>query len=175
MSSSSDWLPDLMLEEHYPDWDTYEAALFQTFFNNFHVNPPSIKGMGFRLLAEPKVNGRHHTFWHFISVDTYQGCPQEKRVIRKERCERIGWARAILDKVGTDEVCAWKEIIGGHARPHIALPDFSYLVVLELRTESATGNSYAALVTAHDIEYPRQREHLRKRWEKYRKKPPASP
>jgi hypothetical protein len=45
----------------------------------------------------------------------------------------------------------------------IALPDFSYLVVLSLRGENAP-----MLITAYDVEYERQRNRLKKEWEAWK-------
>jgi len=154
-----DWLPERVLRSDYGSWPEYEAVLLEQFTQDYIDGPPAFLGQAFYVREGPLVENRHATFWHLITEG--EG-PEELRTFSLDRCACIRWARAILGKLGTDEVCVWRTHRPGIGeRMLVALPDFSYVVVLALRPD------YVHLVTAYAVQYARQRELKRKECEAY--------
>lgn len=156
--SSLEWLPPLCLECDFAHWQSYQDALYEHFQNDFIHSPPRFKGCDFRLKRFPLIRGLHATFWHLIS--TGEGTAEDRQ-IRIERCERIRWPRAMIDRLGTSDIRTWQAERYGETRIQISLPDFSYLAVLAVRT------GYVLLWTAFDVEYDHQRLRLEKEHDAY--------
>ena len=161
MSDGIDWLPGLVYRADSVELSDYLDILFNHFANDFVSNPPQIHGRPVRVRKSPETNGRHYTFWHIVSDGK---CPEELRELRPERCERILWPREIIARCADPVLCRWRAIREGQLRGLIALPDFTYLVVLSLRGENAP-----MLITAYDVEYKRQRKRLAEEWEEWQK------
>lgn len=110
------------------------------------------------------MDGQCHTFWHIVT----QGADEESRVPDLNRCERATWPRAILDEFAvvypnpsSDRIAWWVEKRGGEDRFHIALIDFSYLVVVADRGE------YVLLWTAFPVDRDHQRRRRRAAYERF--------
>lgn len=69
----------------------------------------------------------------------------------------------MIDAVGTDKVIDWRSERGREKFHLIALPDFSYVVVIAQRT------GYLLLWTAYCVERAHRRKKLEKEWERYLK------
>jgi len=76
------------------------------------------------------------------------------------RCERIRWPRAIIDALGTHRVAAWANERRGDRRVVIALPDFTYAVIL------ADRGDYIMLWTAYSVDAAYRRKQMRAEWER---------
>ena len=64
---------------------------------------------------------------------------------------------------GQECVRTWRAEVKGQERIHIALPDFSYLIVLAVR------DGYVLLWTAFDLEFSHQRKKKYQEWLAYQK------
>jgi hypothetical protein len=157
VSDRPEWLPDLLLFSSYQgDWDRYQEALYEVFREDFIRNPPpTYAGKRFALKRHPLVLGKEATFRHLIS----EGPVEAARSPDLRRCERIRWPRALM--LAPDHaVRRWQTRRGTEDRPLIALPDFSYVVVLADRGE------YVLLWTAYQVEEDHRRRKLRRDYER---------
>jgi hypothetical protein len=91
-----------------------------------------------------------------------EGSDEQQRSQDLRRCERIQWPRAMLEALD-GRVCRWKNRRGTGLRIVTALPDFSYVVVLDERSD------FVLLWTAYDVEHQHQRQKMRREYEAYRK------
>jgi hypothetical protein len=108
----------------------------------------------------PVSQNKEATFWHVIS----SGEDEEQRTPDMRRMERVGWIRPIIDSCKDEKrVCCWNEERNGAKRPNIAVPDFSYVVVLEERKD------FVMLWTAIYVEAAFKREKFRSKWKASRK------
>lgn len=148
------WLPELIeLPAHGGDWGAYLEAVYKEFCKGFRGAAFEFRGKRVGLKRYPVIDGKEATFWHFIS----QGNVEEDRVPDIRRCERIGWARAILDNVEDEGLLVWTEEVKGDQRILIWCEDASYLVVLADRGE------YVLPWTAYPVEHEHQKRKLRNR------------
>jgi len=157
------WLPSIVtLAEHNGDWDAYMEAQYGTFSAAFIQSKPTIfNPKRWAMKRHPLSLNKEATFWHVTS----EGRTEEDRVPDMRRMERVGWIRPMIDRCrSNNHVCCWPSERRGECRPNIAVPDFSYIVVLEDHDE------YIMLWTAFYVERESQRQKFRKQWEEAHKK-----
>lgn len=160
-----DELPDLfLLEEYEGNWDKYFHEIYSQFEKDFILSKPTwALGKPVHLKKHPEYDGKSATFWHMIS----EGSDEQERTPDIRRCERIAWVRFLMEKVTSrtpkegDPIVWWVEKRGSENRYHIALSDFSYLVVV------ADRDGYVLPWTAFHIEYKNQREKRKKKFLAY--------
>ena len=99
MTSAPDWLPPLVrFSDCGSDWERYERALYKQFERDFVKSHPLLDGVKVSFRREPMDQGKVATFWHLISEGKIEG----DRLPDLERCERIGWPKAIIEHAHTD-------------------------------------------------------------------------
>lgn len=163
MTDTPSWLPALItLADYGGNWDQYFEVIYKLFCEDFISSCPSYPDKRFSLKRHPVVDGKEATFWHIIS----EGNVEAERLPDLRRCERIRWPRAIIESMETEDVRIWKNQRTTRQRRNedrilIALPDFSYLVVLADRGE------YVMLWTAFYVERSHQRRKLQSEYETY--------
>jgi hypothetical protein len=141
--SHPDWLPPLVhLEDFGGDWARYEEAIYRCFVEDFVDLQPHLGGKPVKLKAGAPLAGKHYTFWHLIS----EGPQEDEQVPDPRRCERIRWPRAMIEAADSGKILRWPTQRRGKQRLLLALPDFSYLVVLSAH------RSYYVLWTAYPVE-----------------------
>ena len=151
-----EWLPELVLFNDYGgNWERYLTAIYDYFCVDFVDNKPSFQGVRLSLKRHPVINGKEATFWHMIS----EGDKEDERIPDFRRCERIRWAKPIIEK-GSEPVKIWREVRNGETRIHLWLEAASYLVVLSER------KGYILPWTAYLVERDHEKAKLNKRWEK---------
>lgn len=152
--SDADWLPNL-LEFADGDWEAYIERVYARYCADFEGVSLEFLGIRVSLKRHPAVRGRSATFHHLTS----EGPIEEDRDPDLKRCERIAWVRAMFDAAGTDRVRLWRNQRqtkrGLEENVLIALPDFSFVVVLRDREE------YMMLWTAYPVKNP---ERLRREY-----------
>lgn len=151
------WLPDLVtLDQYGGDWGVYLDVLYEGFCEDFiHSRPRDFRGKPFRLKRHPMFEGKEATFWHFIS----EGKIESERLPDLRRCERLRWPRAMIDVADTAQVRVWEQQGRREPRVAIALPDFSYLVIVTERSD------YVLPWTAFYVQYAHRRDTLRREYE----------
>lgn len=153
-----EWLPELVLFNDYSgNWAHYLAVIYQHFRDDFVENKPSFQGVRLGLKKHPVIDGKEATFWHMIS----EGEKEAERIPNFRRCERIRWAKSVIERDG-DPVKIWREPRNGENRIHLWLESESYLVVLNER------NGYILPWTAYVVEREHEKTKLNRRWEKYK-------
>lgn len=160
MSDKLKWLPELILLKDYPAHE-YIEAIYKVFEKDFECSKPLFGDYQVNLKRHPITKGKSATFWHLIST----GDVESERDIDIRRCERIAWLRPIIEKynpeIKSNEIVWWVEQRKGEERFHLALDDFSYLVVIAKRKD------YVLLWTAFCIEREHQRRKYKKKYENY--------
>lgn len=146
-----EWLPALVtLDQCNGDWNVYVEVVYGCFKREFIDASPSFLGKRVSFFWGDRVLGKPATFWHLIS----EGPQEAHRLPEIRRTERIRWPRALIEAVGTGRVRWWRSPRPGQQRYLIALPDFTYVVVLEGRPE------FLLLWTAYPVENQNRRRNL---------------
>lgn len=155
------WLPRLcLLSDHGGDWSRYAEALYAHFKRDFLNSRPTYRGRALGLKRHPIARGKEATFWHMIS----DGDIEEDRLPNLRRCERICWARPLIEGSNDCDVRVWQQERKGEKRIAIAVDDFSYIVIL---AERGTGsNVYLLPWTTFYVDYEDKRRRYGKEWER---------
>lgn len=161
---SEAWLPPLvLLEDSGGDWKAFEEVLYRWFRRDFLESCPLWPGKRVRLKRYPLIMGREATFWHLIS----EGDVEAERLPDLRRCERIRWPRPTMEAfvqrrpMEGDPIVWWKNERRREERFLLALPDFSYLMVVADRDE------YVLPWTHYTVDRAHRREKCRKEYEAY--------
>ena len=159
MSSATDaWLPGLVrLDDYHGDRERYIEVVCLGLHADFIAPRPRIAGRRWAVKRHPLVKGREATFWHLVT----EGRDENERLPDPRRCERIRWPRAMIDALGTDRIVAWADRRRRECRVVIALPDFSYAVVL------ADRGDYIMLWTADTIDEGYRRKQMKAEWRRW--------
>ncbi len=156
-----EWLPELVCCNG-KNWVQIVEEIYPIFARDFIDTKPTVDGMQVRLREAPLLDGKERTFWHFVSESFTDAQP---RIPDLARCERIAWVRAIIDHATDRRLRRWEQNRNGDINLAIALPDFSYVVILGRRQAGET--SYLLALTAYCVEKERRREKLRKEWQAF--------
>ena len=166
-NNNFDWLPALL-----PcDWNAYQETIesaYRVFLRDFGTETvrPQFRGKRMGLKRHPELDGKSATFWHFVT----EGNIEADRTPVRARIERIAWPRALLVEAvqKSSRVLVWANM-----RPHqkhrgstrwlIALPDFSYVVVIDERDD------YVLPWTAYTVEYEHRRRKMKREYDAWRK------
>jgi hypothetical protein len=157
--SSLVWLPPLVLLSDCGDWDTFINVLYMYFKKDFIDSIPAYCGRKLGLKRHPLVDGREATFWHLIT----EGSEEASRQPDEARCERIRWPRPMIERIPCVELHCWENSRQREKRILIALPDYSYVVVLAERA------GYLLPWTAYPVERQHRRTKLRNECEQYQR------
>ena len=166
MTSHLSWLPEpLQYSDFGGDWDKFLSAIYGVFQRDFKQCRPSYGG-------RPVVHnthiehGKEKGFWHLIqrdAPDAYDRLPDLRR------CERITWAKPIIENSSDQAISIWKKTVRRRrTRVLIWVEALNYLVVLEERS------SAFFLVTAYCTDIESHRRRLRNERNNYlrQQKPP---
>jgi hypothetical protein len=118
------WLPPL--NPFDGDWSLYEPTVWAIFEADFVLRRAHWRGKPVLIDIEPMVSSRPYGYWHIGS-----GINQETKELLKpnaERCARMAWVRPMLE-ADPSAVRTW--IGRDQNRVKVALPDFSFLVLLK--------------------------------------------
>ena len=155
------------LEAHGNEWAKYIEAIYAVFKEHFISSLPR-RGritIGVRPIIEDQ--NKERAFWHITS----QGSIERERTPDLRRCERIRYPKPMIELDQAKNLFVWeKEKLMNQKRRetrlHIAVDDFSYIVVLS----PVEHGSKRFLVTTFYIEYRHQREKYKKDYQEYMKK-----
>lgn len=157
-----DWLPPLLpMSDYRGDWNQYLETIYAIFRNDFCGELPLFLGRPLRLKRFPMEHGKEATFWHFIS----NGETEADRLPDLRRCERIRWPRPMIEAHAMEgRIRFWANSRTGKGKGReqrwvLALPDFSYIVVLGDRGD------FLLPWTAYVVEQGHQRRKLSKEYE----------
>lgn len=161
MNEAPDWLPPLVLLNHYGgDWKAYLEAIYDCFKQDFIDSNPVFQGRRLGMKRHPLSCGKEATFWHMIS----EGSEEENRIPDLRRCERIRWPRPVIEHENDPKVKYWVSVKGKKGkedRIHIWLEEEDYVVVL------ADRRGFLLPWTAFLVTRQHTKEKLRKEYETY--------
>ena len=96
------------------------------------------------------------------------GHDEDNRVLEPKRCERLRWARPVIECKNfahSTDVKIWKSKRSGETRINLWLEDANYFVVLAER------KGYILPWAAFCLEYKHQKLKKQREFERYQKKP----
>lgn len=163
MPDATDWLPGLEYFADYDNnWDRYCEALYAIFKADFVDGKPTFSSHTVRLKRHPMEQGKEATFWHFTS----EGEDEATRTPDFRRCERIRWPKAMMEAFDeqpdpTGPVLWWKEKRRSEWRYVLAPSDFSYKMIVAIRT------GFVLPWTAYPVEPSHSRRKMKKAFEGY--------
>lgn len=158
-------LPDLVLHSDYGgNLALYEKALYELFCQDFIYKHPVFLGKEVKLKQQPMVtnrwiNNRDSTYWHIISTEIKPGL----REWDFNRSARVKWPKAIITADPGNNLLCWTNKRGSDKRCLVALPDFSYVVILGERS------NYYVLISAYCVDRAHTLEKLRNDYKCQRK------
>jgi len=160
MSDKLDWLSPLELLDDYDGyWAKYVEGIYGIFREDFIDGRTHFREQRVGMKRHPVVRNKEATFWHLIS----SGRSEEERLPDLRRCERIRWPKAMIEAAQYGHVRCWVTERRREERIVIALPDFSYVVVLAKRGQ------YLVLWTAYCVEQKHRRLSLQRECERAQK------
>jgi hypothetical protein len=160
-----DWVPPLVLmRDAGNDWDIFLRVVYLMFKRDFIDHKVTFRGAELRLKRLPYRDGREATFYHLIS----EGEDEEIRQPIEDRCERIRWPRPVIENCPSDDLHIWENTRKGGRRIVIAFPDYSYVVILAVRS------GYMLPWTAYPANRRHTREKLRKEHQAFLKEAGAA-
>jgi len=158
MTTTPDWLPELiLLEEYRGDWKRYEDFTYSMFYRDFIESKPFFQGLPV-YIKRTIFKGKEFGFWHCMQ----EGPAEESRIPDLRRCERVGWIRAIIEHADLPIIKKWVNQRGRNTRVLLWFNE-EYLVVLEKRS------SHWLLCTAYCTTWERTKARLRRQHEQYLK------
>lgn len=161
-------LPDLiLLEDFQGNYNNFIQAVFDVFQRDFILHKTKFRGEELKLKWHPIYQDKAYTFYHM----THKGEDEQNREPDLRRCERMPWARPVIENCDKWSLKIWPQIRKGSNRLCIWLniedePD--YIIILDVREK------YKLLWTAFVIEYEhekRKKQKEYKAWLKTQKSP----
>lgn len=159
------WLPPLLEYAAFGgDYPRFFDAVYARFSADFITSKPTVKNRRFALKRHPEFEGKSATFWHLVS----SGSVEADREPDLRRMEAIPWVRPIIERMGSGDVHCWLTDRKGETRILVSLLDYSYLVILAERGDTA-GGRFVMLWTAYFVEHENQRRRLQREHEAWLK------
>jgi len=151
-------LPDLI--ELEGDWQNYIKKVYAIFKKDFIDRKLLYNGLHVGMKKHPLVDGKEYTFYHI----THEGNIENERTPDLRRCERIGWARPVIENGNKWSLKIWTQKRNGKTRICIWLelenePD--YIVILDFR------KTYYMLWTAFTLQYDHEKRKREKEYQEY--------
>jgi len=170
MSTDYSWLPPLV--PNPGNWNEYLETLYQYFVADFVRSVPQFSNKRVGLKRHPLRRGKEATFWHFIeeAENSQKEISEESRIPSFRCCERIRWPKPVMEQFSENEpnnprILWWKTTRRSNVRIMkryvLALPDFSYVVIIEDRGD------YVLPWTQFPVEQHHQRHKLKKEYIAY--------
>ncbi len=156
-------LPDVILLEDYGGkYERFIQAVYEVFHGDFINHKTKFRGEELRLKWHPIYQNKAYTFYHM----THKGDDEQNRKPDLRRCERIPWARPVIETCDAWNLKIWPQIRKGSNRLCIWLeldeePD--YIIILDVRRD------YKLLWTAFVLEYNHEKRKKQKEYEEWLK------
>ncbi|MCL4481866.1 MAG: hypothetical protein M1445_04480 [Bacteroidetes bacterium] len=156
-------LPELILLENFGgNYENFIQAVYLVFQRDFIKHKTKFRGEELRLKWHPIYQDKAYTFYHL----THKGEDEQNREPDLRRCERIPWARPVIENCDTWNLKIWPQIRNGKNRLCIWLqlegePD--YFIILDVR------ENYKLLWTAFVAEFDHEKRKKQKEYEEWLK------
>ena len=152
-----DWLPAIIPWDS--DWENYVELVFGAYKQAYTEESPFYyRGMVVKSRRHEIVDGKDGGFWHIIGGSN--GYPEPIR------CERVLWARAIIENATDERVLVWEEPSrhdGGTIDTVFWLKDADYYVVVARRA------TCWVIRSAYSVVYESKRKQLEQNYNRYGK------
>jgi len=156
MAIEPEWLPDMFPVNPWTE-QTFDS-LYEIFKRDFKDSQPIYREWTIWFFPE-KEDGKELVFWHLTSRDDKEA---GERLPDLRRCERLPWARSMIDNADTPEVLDWDFEEGdGTFKTYIWLRDFNYLMKLKKYPDGGR-----RLITSFWVEFSSFRRKLEKKYER---------
>jgi|ERR1022692_4195067 hypothetical protein len=156
-----EWLPPLICCANR-NWLEIIGDIYPVFERDFVIQRPVFDDLEVRIKTGPLIDGRERSFWHLVT----EGPDEYRRKPDLRRCERIAWARAVIDHADDTRLRRWKQERYGNVTIAIALPDFSYIVFLGRREPDGL-EPYMLLLTAYCADTAKRQQKHRGEWQDF--------
>jgi hypothetical protein len=127
-----DIFPEILKMENFNDWNDFFSHVYRVFEKDFIETKPLFRGKNISFKRYPEYNEKSATFWHIIS----EGNEEAERIPCIKRCERINWARPMIENDQHNDLMIWIEKQKGEDRLHLFFEEGKYIVVLNKRRDS---------------------------------------
>lgn len=157
-------LPELILLETFGgNYSRFIDAVYKVFENDFINHKTIFRGEELRMKWHPVFQDRAYTFYHM----THKGEDEHNREPDLRRCERIPWARQVIENCDSWDLKIWPQKRKGETRICIWLeledePD--YFVIIAIRKD------YKLLWTAFVAEYEHEKRKKQNEYNAWLKK-----
>lgn len=154
-------LPELVLLEDYGgNYELFIQAVYAVFQRDFVKYKTKFRGEELRLKWHPIYQDKAYTFYHM----THKGEDEQNREPDLRRCERMPWAKPVIENCDAWNLKIWPQIRKGSNRLCIWLdleeePD--YVIILDVRKD------YKLLWTAFVLEYEHEKRKKQKEYEEW--------
>ena len=99
-------LPEMILLEHFSgDFKRFIDAVYMVFQHEFVNHKTRFRGEELRLKWHPVYQDKSYTFYHM----THKGEDEQNREPDLRRCERIPWARPIIENCDQWNLKIWPQ------------------------------------------------------------------
>lgn len=154
----------LLICEDYSKYHKYEDKLFEIYREIYENAILYYLGVRVKMKHYPPDYGEKTGFYHLICENYDHTKDENDRKPNFDRCERIKWAREIIEwcSENCERIWVWEN--ERHNKKNVLLycPDNNYLVVLAKRKD------YYLLTTAYVVKYPNARRDLIREYKKYK-------
>lgn len=160
MISTPAWLPEMFPVSPWTEF-TFED-LYEIFKRDFINSQPLFQGNKIWFYPE-KANGKELIFWHMTERDEGddKAKPSGTRTADFRRCERLPWARPMLDNSTDSALLVWDYDEGkGGTKTYVWLQHFDYVVIMKKYPDGRR-----RLVTSFWLEFDSKKRNLRKKYE----------
>lgn len=152
-------LPELiLLEDFNGDYTSFIDAVYEVFENDFIKHQTKFRGETLRMKWHPVFQKRAYTFYHM----THKGQDEQNREPDLRRCERMPWARPVIENCDGWKLKIWPQKRKGANRLCIWLEledEADYFVIIDVRKD------YKLLWTAFVAEYEHEKRKKQKEYE----------
>ncbi|SHJ47875.1 hypothetical protein SAMN05444280_12080 [Tangfeifania diversioriginum] len=156
-------LPEMILLEHFNgNYEQFIDAVYEVFDNDFIRHKTKFRGEVLRMKWHPVFKERAYTFYHM----THKGKDEQNREPDLRRCERIPWARPVIENCDSWKLKIWpqKRKRGNRLCIWLDLEDEpDYFVIIDVR------KNYKLLWTAFVAEYKHEKRKKLKEYEAWLK------
>ncbi len=155
-------LPEIIcLEDYQGNYSDYIDEVYRIFKRDLIDNRPKFGSSKLVMKFNPLFQDRAYTFYHM----THTGEVENDRIPDLRRCERIEWARIVIENVEKWDLKFWRQE-RNRKRNRICIQlsvedDVDYYVILDVRKD------YILIWTAFVVEYEhekRKKENEYKKW-----------
>lgn len=166
MTEESKWLPPrIEFTDYDGNWFNYLEEVYRIYMQTLVWDRANFQDKIVYTFIHPMRDGKEETFWHIV-----EGKDKSKAETNFDRYRCVPWVRPIIDAAKDDKITWWisSRTKKGKRRKIkrlvIALNDFSYKLVLNIRKEKYL------LFTAYPIPRKHEQRKLKKEYEEWQKK-----